>query len=108
MADERTHAREFLECTYIFFVRAWVLINANKYAAAYVVCGAGRVSPATSWRRGVSGGVAFRLVATHGIAVGRTSRIKPWERARARRRARIEREWGQAVQYNNCSTHFSA
>ena len=41
---------------------------------------------------------------THGIAVGRTSRIKPWERARARRRARIEREWGQAVQYNNCST----
>ena len=41
-----------------FFVRAWVLINANKYAAAYVVCGAGRLSPSTSWRRGVSGGVA--------------------------------------------------
>ena len=61
MADERTHARAFFECTCIFFVRAWVRINANTYAAAYVVRGAGRSSPSTSRRRGVTNGLAFRV-----------------------------------------------
>ena len=58
--SERTRAR-FSSVRVYFFVRAWVLTNANKYAAAYVVRGAGRSSPSTSRRRGVTNGLAFRV-----------------------------------------------